>query len=147
MITALDPGFFSFNEKTIMNRPIPTLQLNGQTYSGHTRIAKCLADHHHAGPRAWVPPIRSPNIPPIQPREVTTALAAAPTSTATGPDTVSASILNILLHAHPSCLSNIYTVILRSGCHLSCWKKAIVVLIPKANKQSYTHLKSWRSIL
>ena len=143
---ALDPEFFSFTKKTTMNRPIPTLQLNGQTYSGHARIAKCLANHHRAGPTIRIPPTRSHDIPPVLPREVTEALAAAPTSSAAGPNTVSASLLGILHRAHPTCMSNIYTVILRSGRHPSSWKKATVVPISKANKPSYTHPKSWRSI-
>ena len=129
-----------------MSRPIPTLHLNGQAYSGHSRITKCLADYHRAGQKIQVPPIRSPDIPPVLPSEVTAALAVAPTSSAAGPDSSSASLLGILHRAHPTCLSNIYTVVLRTGRHPSSWKVATVVPIPKANKPTYTHPKSWRSI-
>lgn len=109
---ALDPSFYSLTKKTTMNRPIPTLHLAGQTYSGHARIAKCLADHHRAGPRTRAPPSSSPDMPPVLPREVSEALTSAPTSSAAVPDTVSASILSILHRTHPSCLGDLYTVIL-----------------------------------
>ena len=143
---ARDPQFFRFTKKSTLNRPVPTLQLNGQTYSGHARIAKCLADHHRTGPEIRVTPIRSPDIPPVLPREVSDALALAPPSSAAGPDQISASLLKILHSTHPTCLGDIYTVILRSGRHPSSWKRASVVPIPKANKPTYTHPKSWRSI-
>ena len=143
---ARDPSFFQFTKKSVINRPVPTLQLNGQTYSGHARIAKCLADHHHTGPKVRLPPTRSPDIPPVSPLEVSEGLALAPTSSTSGPDQVSASLIASLHRSHPTCLGSIFTIILRSGKHPESWKHATMVPIPKANKPNYTHPKSGRSI-
>ena len=41
---------------------------------------------------------------------------------------------------------DIFTDVLRSGRHPESWKRASVVPIPKANKPTLTHPKSWRSI-
>ena len=143
---ARDPSLFQFTKKSVINRPVPTLQLNGQTYSGHARIAKCLADHHRTGPKVRLPPSRSPNIPPVTPLEVSEALALAPPSSDSGPDQVSVSLIASLHRSHPTCLGSIFTVILRSGRHPENWKRATVVPIPKANKPNYTQPKSWQSI-
>ena len=99
-----DPGFFRFTKKSTINRPVPSLHLIGQTYSGHARIAKCFADHHRTGPRIPVTPLSSPGIPRVLPREVSDGLARAPASSATGPDQISASLLGILHRVHPTCL-------------------------------------------
>ena len=129
-----------------MNKPVPTLQINGQTYAGHARIAKCLADHHRAGNPIKVRPVASPDVPPVTPSEITDALRRAPPHSTSGPDTVSAQLLRIFHITHPTCLADIFTQILKSGRHPPPWKSAIVVPIPKANKPNYTHPKSWRSI-
>ena len=120
--------------------------MNGQTYSGHARIAKCLADHHRTGPRIRVPPARSQDIPRVSPLDVSNAHALALPSFATGLDQISTFLLSLLHQAHPTCLGDIYTIVLRSGRHPQSWKRASLVPIPKANKPSYTHPKSWRSI-
>ena len=141
-----DPEFFEFTRKSPVTKPVPTLTMNDQVYAGHARIAKCLADHHRAGPPIFLQPHVTPEIPPVHPREVTDAIKKAPSRSVSGPDAISAELLHLLHTAHPSCLSNIYTEVLRSGIHPDSWKAAIVVPIPKANKTTYTHPKSWRSI-
>ena len=60
---ALDPDFFKFTKRSIINCPVPPLQLNGQTHSGHAQSAKCLADHHRTGPRIRVSPSSQADIP------------------------------------------------------------------------------------
>lgn len=141
-----EPEFFEFTRKSPITKPVPTLTLNNQIYAGHARIAKCLADHHRAGPPIRIQPQPSPDIPPIHPREVTDAIDRAPPRSASGPDAINAELLRLLHTAHPSCLSRIYTDILRSATHPESWKASTVVPIPKANKTTYTHPKSWRSI-
>lgn len=143
---AHDPQFYRFTKKSTISRPVPTCTLNGQVYSGHARLAKCFADYHRAGPASKIHPVATPDIPPILPPEVSSALSLAPPSSASGHDQVSASLLNALHPAHPTCLSSIFTSVLRSGHHPASWKLATVVPIPKANKPTYTHPKSWRSI-
>ena len=73
-------------------------------------------------------------------------LTRAPASSAAGPDQVSARLLGILHRTHSACLGNIYKDVLRSGRHPESWKRASAVPIHKANKHTYTHLKSWRLI-
>lgn len=45
-----DHEFFRFTRISPIAKPVPTLTMNGQVYASHPWIAKCLADHHHAGP-------------------------------------------------------------------------------------------------
>ena len=82
----------------------------------------------------------------MDPFEVSEALSSAPPHSSSGPDFVSASLLKLIHKVHSSSLSTIFTGVLRSGLHPPSWKLATVVPIPKANKTSYTHPKSWRSI-
>ena len=144
--SAQNPEFFKFTRRTPVAKPIPTLSLNGQIYAGHARIAKCLADHHGCSTPIKLHPIRSPDIPPVLTHEVTEAITKAPPRSASGPDAISAELFRLLHTAHPLCIGQIYTDILRSGKHPANWKTATVVPIPKANKPTYTHPKSWRSI-
>ena len=109
--------FFHFSHQQRVNRPVPSLTLNGQNYAGHARIAKCFADHHGAGAPATAPPICSTTIPAINPSEVSEALANAPPQSSLGPDFLSASLLKMIHKIYPSSLSSIYTEILRSGLH------------------------------
>ena len=141
-----EPDFFGFTRRSSIAKPVPSLTLNGQVYAGHARIAKCLADHHHASAPIRLHPCNTPDIPPVLPREVSDAINKAPPCSASGPDAKSAELLRHLHTTHPSCLGNIYTDVLRSGIHPDSWKRAVVVPIPKANKATYTHPKSWRSI-
>ena len=144
--SAKDPEFFDFTRRTPIAKPIPTLTLNGQIYTSHARKAKCIADYHHAGTPIKLHSHRTPDIPAVNPHEITEAIAKAPRRSASSPDAVSAALLRLFHIAHPLCIGRIYTDILRSGIHPTNWKAAIVVPIPKANKPTYTHPKSWRSI-
>lgn len=62
--TAQDPEFFRFTRRHRVNRPVPSLTYLNQCYSGHSRIAKCFADHHGASAPILAPPLATPNIPP-----------------------------------------------------------------------------------
>lgn len=106
------PEFFKFTCKSPRAKPVPTLTHNGQVYSGHARIAKCLADHHHAGPLVQTQPQATPQVPPVHPREVTDAIDKAPPRSASGPDAINTELLCLLHTAHPSSLSQIFTSIL-----------------------------------
>lgn len=143
---AHDPEFFKFTRRHRVNRPVPSLKFHGQCYSGHARIAKCLADHHGAGAPIPTSPISHPDIPPVTPLEVTDALSHAPRQSSNGPDCVSGSLLQIIHQVFPAALGHVFTGVLRSGLHPQSWKLACVVPIPKAKKPTYTHPKSWRSI-
>ena len=140
------PEMYQFSKRGTPSKPVPTLQFNNRTYSGHEQIAKCLAEYHGARPRIYLPPINNPDIPPVTPLEVTDHLNKAPPLSSNGPDQVSSSLLLILHKTHPHCLSDIYTQVLRSGRHPRSWKTATIIPIPKANKPTYTVPKSWRSI-
>ena len=141
-----NPDCFKFSKRGTPAKPVPSLKYNNQIYTGHARIARCLAENHGAGPKVNLPCHPQPNIPEVTPTEVSDCLAKAPTSSTNGPDSISAELLKILHSVHPTCLSSIYTNILRAGRHPPSWKKATIVPIPKANKPTYTVPKSWRSI-
>lgn len=144
--TAQHPEIFQFSKRGSPTKPIPTSTVNGRNYTGHEQIARCLAEYHGARPKIKLQPVSQPNIPPVLPSEVTENLNKAPPTSANGPDSVNADLLKILHASHPTCLSNIYTHILRSSRHPKSWKSATVIPIPKANKPNYTTPKSWRSI-
>ena len=144
--SARDPEFYQFCKRGQPSKPVPALSFRGQTYSGHQRIAQCLAEYHGANNPVPARITPSPDIPPVTPAEVSAGLSKAPPTSANGPDNVNLEILRILQSCHPTCLSDIYTRILREGKHPRSWKLATVVPIPKANKPSYTVPKSWRSI-
>ena len=131
-----------------MSRPLLypvdiTLQ---HVFSGHQRIAQCLAQYYGEGPLVPENTITTTNLRPISSREVVVSLAKAPPNSANGADDVNISILQCLQRAHPRSLADIYTGILETGVHPQQWKRAIIVPIPKANKPCYTVPKSWRSI-
>ena len=140
------PEFFQFSKRGSPSKPVPTLSYQGRKYSGHKQIARCLAEYHGAGPRIKLRPIPNPNIPRVSTTEVTECLAKAPPTSANGPDSISAKLLDLLQASHSTCLSTIHTDILRSGHHPRSWKTATIIPIPKANKPTYTTPKSWRSI-
>ena len=144
--SAKHPEIFQFSKRGTPSKPIPTLTVNGRNYSGHEQIARCLAEHHGAGPQIKLTPISNPGIPPVLPSEVLEHLNKAPLTSANGPDSINADLLKLLHASHPTCLSNIYTQILQSGRHPRSWKTATIIPIPKANKPNYTTPKSWRSI-
>ena len=144
--SAKDPEFFAFTRRTPIAKPIPTLTLNGQIYASHARIAKCIADYYWASSPIKLHPHRTPEIPIVCPHEITEAIARAPARLAIGPDAISAALLRLFHIAHPLCLGQIYTDIFQSGINPANWKAAIVVPIPKANKSTYNHPWSWRSI-
>lgn len=144
--TASEPEFFRFTGRHRINRPVPSLKLQGQCYSGHARITKCLADHHSASSPIPTFSTFHSDIPPVTPLEVSDTLSHAPPQSSNGPDCVSGSLHQIIHHVFPSALSNIFTGVLRSGRHPQSWKLACVVPIPKANKLTYRYPKSWRSI-
>lgn len=144
--SAREPEFFQFCKRGQTSKPVPALTFRGQTYSVHPKIARCLANYHGASKPVPVKPIPTTNIPPVTPTEVSTSLSKAPPTSTNGPDNINLKILQILQTCHPTCLSGIYTQILREGKHPRNWKIATVVPIPKANKPTYTIPKSWRSI-
>ena len=144
--SAKNPEFFQFCKRGQPSKPIPSLTFKGQTYSGHQRIARCLADYHGASKPIPLKPTITKDIPPVTTEEITASLSKAPSNSANGPDNVNIKILQLLHSRHPKCLGDIFTNILRNGKHPRSWKTATVVPIPKANKPSYTAPKSWRSI-
>ena len=144
--TSHGPEVYRFSKRGTPFKPVPTLQFNNITYSGHERIAQCLAEYHGARPRIHATPQGNPGIPPVTHTEVTDHLNKAPPTSSNGLDNVNATLLKILHSAHPTCLSDIYTHILRSGRHPRLWKTATIIPIPKAKKPTYTVSKSWRSI-
>ena len=144
--SARNPEFFQFCKRGQPSKPVPTLSFKGQTYSGHQRTARCLAEYHGANKPIRIKPTISNNIPPVTTDEISNSLTKAPPNSANGPDNINVKVLQLLHSSHPECLGNIFTHVLRSGKHPRNWKMATVVPIPKANKSSYTIPKSWRSI-
>ena len=80
------------------------------------------------------------------PAKVSRAITKAPADSTNGSDQVGKTLMRSLQQAQPATLSTVFTQVLRTAIHPDTWKSAIVVPIPKANKRTYDHPKSWRCL-
>ena len=72
-------------------------------------------------------------------------LKASPNGAATGPDQIPTRMLRTLWRLRPDLLRKIINRVYKEGMPNS-WETSFMILIPKANKPSYTTAKSWRPI-
>jgi hypothetical protein len=78
----------------------------------------------------------SENFDPIEPGNVSSALASCPDS-APGIDQIPYSILHGTHTAHPGLLTWVYNNLAFHGSIPKCWKSSRDVLVPKPSKESY----------
>ena len=139
--------FFELSKRGIQKKAIPPLTTGNQTYRTHREICQAMAEHHGAGDETVEnTDTTNDSIEEVTPGEITRSIDKAPTSSTIGSDDIGIKLLNSYHRANPGHLEYIFTEILRKGKHPAEWKKATVVPIPKANKTTYSHPKSWRSI-
>jgi len=142
-----DPECFRTVKMKTAKHPIPALQRpDGTLAAEHNHIAKELQDSLYGGEhRRDTPPAINPTSTQVEDGEIQKALKASPNGAATGPDQIPTRMLRTLWKLKPDLLRKIINQVYKEGMPNS-WKTSSTILIPKANKPSYTTAKSWRPI-
>jgi len=142
-----DPECFRTVKMKTTKHPIPALQRpDGTLAAEHNHIAKELQDSLYGGEhRRDTPPAINPTSTLVEDGEIQKALKASPNGAATGPDQIPTRMLRTLWKLKPDLLRKIINQVYKEGMPNS-WKTSSTILIPKANKPSYTTAKSWRPI-
>ena len=144
--------FFAMSKRGKTKKTIPPQQVDGRTFRTHEEICDAIATHHRAGPVTEEEEGRSTestedwDIEPVRDDEINDAIDKAPTDLTIGIDDVGIPLLKSYHKGNPGYIGKVFTSILREGIHPAEWKQAIVVPIPKANKETYSHPKAWRSL-
>ena len=144
-----DHRFFELSKRGTKKKMIPPLRVEGVTYTTHEEICDAIAQHHGAADEQHEGDTNEPpdnTIPPVRYDEVTDAINKAPTDSTIGTDDIGIKLLRAYHQTYPNHLGHTFTKILREGKHPKEWKEAMVVPIPKANKETYSHPKAWRSL-
>ena len=143
--------FFELSKRGTRKKMIPPQTMDGKTYRTHEEICDAIAKHHGEAeeqPEDEGQPTDNHHgeIPTVRFDEVSDAINKAPTDSTIGTDDIGIPLLRTYHRSYPNYLGNIFTDILRRGKHPTEWKEAMVVPIPKANKETYSHPKAWRSL-
>jgi len=142
-----DPECFRAVKIKTTKHPIPALQrADGTLAADHNHIAKELQDSLYGGEhRRDTPATINPTNTQVEDGEIQKALKASPNGAATGPDQIPTRMLRTLWRLRPDLFQKIINQVYKEGMPNS-WKTSSTILIPKANKPTYTTAKSWRPI-
>ena len=147
LLEETDPKCFRTVKIKTTKHPIPAVQRpDGALAAEHNHIAKKLHDSLHSREhRRDTPATLNPANAQVDDGEIQNALKASCNGAATGPDQIPTRLLRLLWKLKPDLLRKTMNRVYREGMPNS-WKISSTILIPKANKPSYTMAKSWRPI-
>jgi ribonuclease HI len=131
------------------------INTSGKTASEPTAILELFASHFFPQPSAHnslrsvpicqLPPPPS-EFPPISSAELSNALATLSPAASPGPDGISAGLLCLSAEIISPFILSILNNALQCSYFPAQWRHAKVKIIPKANKENYSQLNSYRPI-
>jgi len=84
--------------------------------------------------------------PALDPSEIERAIFSSSPKKAPGPDGIGFAAIQQAYKANPAPFIALYSALFTKGYHPKCWRDAIGVILPKANKPTYTVPKLYRII-